>query len=81
MLYTKKGLNPTQNKPEPEPWYLIEPLGSMCEDIYFNSQTRPIIICYGKKPNKSCLHHLAEFLLHDTIQKGTCLENLKLKKS
>ena len=52
----------------------------MCEDIYFNSQTRVTIICYGKKPNKSCFHHLTKLLLHDTIQNGTCLENLQLKK-
>lgn len=39
------------------------------------------MICYGKKPNKSCFHHLTEFLWQDTIQNRTCLENLRVKKN
>ena len=38
-----------------------------------------MIICYSKKPNESCFHHLTEFLSYDSLQNGTCLENLQVK--
>ena len=37
------------------------------------------MICYRKKPNESCFHHLTEFLSYDSLQNGTCLENLQVK--